>query len=72
VQAPRRASRLHAFGTGPDGVDELHPKAEIIRVILDNLNTHKPASLYETFPPEEALRIRIEDSEKDIGVSLYT
>lgn len=38
-------------------VDELHPNAEIIRVILDNLNTHKPASLYETFPPEEALRI---------------
>ena len=38
-------------------VDELHPEAEIIRVILDNLNTHKPASLYETFPPDEALRI---------------
>jgi hypothetical protein len=53
-------------------VDELHPEAEIIRVVLDNLNTHKPASLYETFPPKEALRILIEDSEKEIGVSLYT
>ena len=38
-------------------VDEIHPKAELIRVILDNLNTHKPASLYETFPPAQARRI---------------
>lgn len=29
----------------------------MIRVVLDNLNTHKPASLYETFAPEEARRI---------------
>jgi hypothetical protein len=32
-------------------VDARYPEAEVIRVILDNLNTHKPASLYETFPP---------------------
>lgn len=38
-------------------VDELYPDAEMIRVVLDNLNTHKPASLYVTFPPAEALRI---------------
>jgi hypothetical protein len=38
-------------------VDEVHPEAEIIRVILDNLKTHKPAALYLTFPPAEALRI---------------
>ena len=38
-------------------VDEILPEAELIRVILDNLNTHKPASLYETFPPAEARRI---------------
>jgi len=37
--------------------DELYPEAERIRVVLDNLNTHKPASLYATFPPEEANRI---------------
>jgi len=24
---------------------------------MDNLNTHKPSALYETFPPEEAKRI---------------
>jgi len=38
-------------------VDEIYPEAELIQVILDNLNTHKPASLYETFPPAEARRI---------------
>lgn len=38
-------------------VEERYPDAEIVRVILDNLNTHKPASLYEAFPPEEARRI---------------
>jgi hypothetical protein len=32
-------------------------EAESIRVVLDNLNTHKPASLYEAFPAEEARAI---------------
>ena len=38
-------------------VDELYPQAEVIRVVLDNLKTHKPASLYVAFTPAEALRI---------------
>lgn len=38
-------------------VDEVHPEAGVIRVILDNLKTHKPAALYVTFTPNEALRI---------------
>jgi hypothetical protein len=38
-------------------VDERYPEAEVIRVVLDNLNTHKIASLYEAFAPEEARRI---------------
>lgn len=38
-------------------VDEAYPTAEVIRVVLDNLNTHKAASLYETFTPQEARRI---------------
>jgi hypothetical protein len=37
--------------------DELYPEAEVIRVVLDNLNTHGPASLYEAFAPEEARRL---------------
>ena len=37
--------------------DEMYPDAVVIRVILDQLNTHSKASLYETFEPEEARRI---------------
>ena len=34
-----------------------YPEAEKVRVVLDNLNTHRPASLYETFEPAEARRV---------------
>lgn len=38
-------------------VDLHFPEAERIRVVLDNLNTHKLACLYEAYPAEEARRI---------------
>jgi DDE superfamily endonuclease len=38
-------------------VEEVHPEAEAVVLVLDNLNTHKLASLYEAFPPEQARRI---------------
>jgi transposase len=38
-------------------VDEHYPQAKQIRVVLDNLSTHKAAALYDTFPPAEARRI---------------
>jgi hypothetical protein len=38
-------------------VDAIFPKAEKVVVVLDNLNTHDPASLYEAFEPAEAKRI---------------
>jgi hypothetical protein len=37
--------------------DERYPEARVIRVLLDNLNTHRPAALYEAFEPAEARRI---------------
>ena len=37
--------------------DAAYPEAEKVRVVLDNLNTHRPASLYETFEPKEARRV---------------
>jgi transposase len=40
-----------------DLVDRHYPRAELIRVVLDNLSTHTPAALYEAFPPNEARRI---------------
>ena len=40
------------------GVLEMHsPKAEKVRLVCDNLNTHTIASLYKAFPPEEARRL---------------
>jgi hypothetical protein len=38
-------------------VDEQDPQAETIVLVMDNLNTHQPASLYEAFPPAEARRL---------------
>jgi len=40
-----------------DLVDLHYPEANRIRVVLDNLSTHKPAALYQTYPPHEARRI---------------
>lgn len=38
-------------------VDVYYPEAEVIRLVMDNLNTHTPASLYKVFEPAEARRI---------------
>lgn len=40
-----------------DLVDHHFPQAETIVLVLDNLNTHTPAALYEAFPPAEAWRL---------------
>jgi hypothetical protein len=37
--------------------EDVHPDAEKVVLVLDNLNTHKLASLYEAFGPEQARRI---------------
>ena len=38
-------------------VDEQYPEAEVIVLVMDNLNTHTPGALYDTCPPEEAKRL---------------
>ena len=38
-------------------VDIDYPDAAVIRLVMDNLNTHTVASLYAAFPPDEARRI---------------
>jgi transposase len=50
--------------TSVDFADQLHhlsdvayPQAERIILVVDNLNTHTPAALYERFPPAEAARL---------------
>ncbi len=47
-------------------VDEAYPEVETVRVILDNLNTHRPASLYERLP-----RRRGPAHRKTAGVPLH-
>lgn len=37
--------------------DKYYPYAEKILLVMDNLNTHSLASLYEAFPPAEARRL---------------
>lgn len=62
--AGRRQVRITARRTKVDWavnvralVDEVHPRAQKIVLVMDNLNTHAAASLYEAFPPAEAKRI---------------
>jgi DDE superfamily endonuclease len=38
-------------------VEERYPDVEYVRIVLDNLNTHGPAALYEAFPAEQARSI---------------
>ena len=38
-------------------VDVMYPDAKKIILVMDNLNTHKPSSLYKRYSPEEARRI---------------
>ncbi len=40
-----------------DLVDVHYPQAEKIILVMDNLNTHRPASLYQAFAPTEARRL---------------
>jgi DDE superfamily endonuclease len=40
-----------------DLVDQTFPAAKRIVLVTDNLNTHRPAALYQAFPPAEAWRI---------------
>ena len=37
--------------------DVMYPEVEVIRVVLDNLNTHTLGSLFATYPPQEAWRL---------------
>lgn len=37
--------------------EDVYPDAEKVVLVCDNLNTHKPACLYEAFEPEQARRI---------------
>ena len=57
VEVTKRRTK-HDFAQAMKALVDGHfPDAPLIRVVLDNLNTHTPGSLYEAFEPEEARRI---------------
>jgi hypothetical protein len=57
VRVSERRTRLDWAGCVQELVDVHYPDAERIVLVLDQLNTHSPASLYEAFPPDEAKRL---------------
>lgn len=57
VKTTHRRTKIDFAACMKDLVDVHFPEATVIRVVLDNLNTHNPSSLYEAFTPEEARRI---------------
>lgn len=40
-----------------DLLDNWYPTADVVVLVMDNLNTYSVGSLYETFPPAEASRL---------------
>ena len=57
VEVTKQRRRIEWATVMKHVADELYPLAKKIVVVLDNLNTHGPASFYETFEPEEARRL---------------
>jgi DDE superfamily endonuclease len=57
VKVTDRRTKVDWAHVVKDLVDVHYPDAERIVLVMDNLNTHTPASLYEAFAPAEAKRI---------------
>lgn len=57
VKVTRQRTKLDFAHQMRSLVDEFFPQADKVVLVLDNLNTHSPASLYEAFEPAEAKRI---------------
>jgi transposase len=57
VEVTERRTKLDWARVVKDLVDVQYSEAERIVLVMDNLNTHTPAALYEAFPPAEARRI---------------
>jgi hypothetical protein len=57
VRLSARRTRIDFAHCIQELVDVHYPEAECLVLVLDQLNTHTPASLYEAFPPVEAKRL---------------
>jgi len=57
VRVSNQRTRIDWANCVKDLADVHYPDAERIVLVMDQLNTHSPASLYEAFPPAEAKRL---------------
>ena len=57
MEVPDRRTKADWARVVQQLVDLDYPNKDRIVLVMDNLNTHHPTSLYEAFPPEEARRI---------------
>jgi hypothetical protein len=57
VEVTETRTRLDWAAFTKGMLDERYPGARRVVLVMDNLNTHGIASLYEAFPPEEARRL---------------
>ena len=57
VAVTERRTKLDFAETVRWLVEERYPDVEYVRLVLDNLNTHGPAALYDAFPAERARAI---------------
>jgi hypothetical protein len=57
VRLSERRTRIDWAHCVQEVVDVHYPDAKRIVLVMDQLNTHSPASLYEAFPPAEAKRL---------------
>jgi hypothetical protein len=57
VRVSDRRTRIDWAHCIKELVDVYYPQADRLVLVMDQLNTHSPASLYEAFPPAEAKRL---------------
>jgi hypothetical protein len=57
VRVTERRTRVDWAFAVRDLLDEDYPAVQRLVLVMDNLNTHSPASFYEAFPPHEARRL---------------
>lgn len=57
VKVTDRRTRIDWAMALKEIADEQYPDADVIVLVMDNLNTHSPASFYEAFDPQEARRL---------------
>jgi transposase len=57
VQASERRTKVDWALQIQELLDVHYPDAKRVRLVMDNLNTHTISSLYEAFPPEQALSL---------------